>query len=134
MERTNARHLRSLPEPIALATADVSFISLTLILPRICEWLAPDGCVIPLIKPQFEAGREQVGKRGVVRDPDVHRQVLRRILTWTQENGFSPRALIRSPITGPAGNVEFLALLLKASPSPPTFDLEQHIDAVLLGS
>lgn len=111
MERTNARHLHELPEPIDLATVDVSFISLTLVLPRIREWLIPGGAVIALIKPQFEAGRRQVGKGGVVRDPSTHRQVLHDTLTWASQNGLAPQGLIRSPIKGPAGNVEFLALL-----------------------
>jgi 23S rRNA (cytidine1920-2'-O)/16S rRNA (cytidine1409-2'-O)-methyltransferase len=114
MERTNARHLQALPEPIDLATVDVSFISLTLILPRIHDWLVPNGAVIALIKPQFEAGRAQVGKGGVVRDPGIHRQVLQRILTWASQNGLPPQGLIRSPIKGPAGNVEFLAALSKS--------------------
>jgi 23S rRNA (cytidine1920-2'-O)/16S rRNA (cytidine1409-2'-O)-methyltransferase len=153
MERTNARHLERLPEPIHLVTVDVSFISLTLILPRVRDWLAPAdsgsaGLVVPLIKPQFEAGRKQVGKGGVVRDPDVHREVLQHILTWAQENGLPPRGLIRSPITGPAGNAEFLALLHSvqqgqdvASDVPtwwagqhtpaPAFDLQSAIEAVL---
>ncbi len=111
MERVNARYLTSLPEPVQLATVDVSFISLTLILPRVREWLTPDGAVIALIKPQFEAGRDQVGKGGVVRDPAVHRQVLYRVLRWAEGHGLAPRGLIRSPLVGPAGNVEFLAWL-----------------------
>ncbi len=111
MERTNARYLESLPEAIDIATVDASFISLTLLLPRIRDWLKPDGQVIALIKPQFEAGKAQVGKGGVVRDPRIHREVLAHILTWCGENGLPPQGLIRSPITGPAGNVEFLALL-----------------------
>jgi len=115
MERTNARHLRELPEPIDLATVDVSFISLKLILPRIHDWLVPGGSVIALIKPQFEAGRAQVGKGGVVRDPAVHRQVLQRILTWAAQNGLPPQGLIRSPIKGPAGNIEFLTALTKST-------------------
>jgi 23S rRNA (cytidine1920-2'-O)/16S rRNA (cytidine1409-2'-O)-methyltransferase len=115
MERTNARHLHALPEPIDLATVDVSFISLTLVLPRIREWLVPGGSVIALIKPQFEAGRAQVGKGGVVRDPAIHRQVLQRILTWANQNGLPPQGLIRSPIKGPAGNVEFLAVMSKSA-------------------
>jgi 23S rRNA (cytidine1920-2'-O)/16S rRNA (cytidine1409-2'-O)-methyltransferase len=129
MERTNARYLEHLPEPIHLATVDVSFISLTLILPRIHDWLTPSastasagasacaGMVIPLIKPQFEAGRDRVGKGGVVRDPDVHREVLTRILTWAAENGLPPRGLIRSPLKGPAGNIEFLAWLATSPPA-----------------
>jgi len=130
MERTNARYLESLPEPIHLTTVDVSFISLTLILPRVHDWLVPDGRVIPLIKPQFEAGRKQVGKGGGVRDPDVHREVLRRTLTWASENGLPPRGLIRSPITGPAGNVEFLPILIKSS-RPPSFDVQAAIESAL---
>jgi 23S rRNA (cytidine1920-2'-O)/16S rRNA (cytidine1409-2'-O)-methyltransferase len=130
MERTNARHLDRLPEPIHLATADVSFISLTLILPRVRDWLIPGGLAIPLIKPQFEAGKRYVGKGGVVRDPQVHRQVLQRILSWAAQNGLPPHGLIRSPIKGPAGNVEFLALLARNA-SPPPFDLESAIEAVL---
>jgi len=115
MERTNVRHLHELPEPIDLATVDVSFISLTLVLPRIRDWLVPGGSVVALIKPQFEAGRAQVGKGGVVRDLSIHRQVLQRILTWAEQNGLPPQGLIRSPIKGPAGNVEFLAWMLKSS-------------------
>jgi 23S rRNA (cytidine1920-2'-O)/16S rRNA (cytidine1409-2'-O)-methyltransferase len=135
LERTNARYLEHLPEPIHLATVDVSFISLTLILPRVHDWLVPDdsgsaGIVVPLIKPQFEAGRKHVGKGGVVRDPEIHRQVLQRILTWAAENGLPPRGLIRSPIVGPAGNVEFLALLAK-SPSTHAFDVRSAVGAVL---
>jgi 23S rRNA (cytidine1920-2'-O)/16S rRNA (cytidine1409-2'-O)-methyltransferase len=114
MERTNARHLRELPEPIHFATVDVSFISLTLVLPRIREWLVSGGTVIALIKPQFEAGRAQVGKGGVVRDPATHRQVLQRILTWAGQNGLPSQGLIHSPIKGPAGNVEFLTALAKS--------------------
>jgi 23S rRNA (cytidine1920-2'-O)/16S rRNA (cytidine1409-2'-O)-methyltransferase len=121
MERTNARYLEALPEIVQVVTADVSFISLTLILPRTRSWLAREGFVIPLIKPQFEAGKDKVGKGGVVRDPHVHRQVLCRILTWAAGNGLPPLRVIRSPITGPAGNVEFLALLQKLD-TPCTLD------------
>ena len=78
MDRTNARHLEQLPEPVDLATIDVSFISLKLILPAVIGWLRPGGQIVALIKPQFEAGREQVGKGGVVRDPAIHRAVLER--------------------------------------------------------
>jgi 23S rRNA (cytidine1920-2'-O)/16S rRNA (cytidine1409-2'-O)-methyltransferase len=129
MERTNARHLHELPESIHLATVDVSFISLTLVLPRIREWLVPGGSVIALIKPQFEAGRAQVGKRGVVRNPAIHRQVLHRILTWTSENGLPPQGLIRSPIKGPAGNVEFLAWMRKSASDG--IDIAPAIDRIL---
>jgi len=130
MERTNARFLEKLPEPIHLATVDVSFISLELILPRVYDWLVPGGLIVSLIKPQFEAGRAQVGKGGVIRDRAVHAQVLHRILGWSAEHCLSLHGLIPSPITGPAGNVEFLALLGKSSPLPP-IDLATAIDAVL---
>jgi 23S rRNA (cytidine1920-2'-O)/16S rRNA (cytidine1409-2'-O)-methyltransferase len=129
MERTNARNLSELPEPVHLATVDVSFISLTLILPRVREWLVPGGAVIALIKPQFEAGRAQVGKGGVVRDPAVHRQVLQHILTWADQNGVPPQGLIRSPIKGPAGNVEFLAKLVRSAAG--AMDVEAAIDRIL---
>jgi 23S rRNA (cytidine1920-2'-O)/16S rRNA (cytidine1409-2'-O)-methyltransferase len=130
MERINARYLESLPEPIHLATVDVSFISLTLILPRVYQWLSSNGLVIALIKPQFEAGRDKVSKGGVVRDPDVHREVLHRILTWTKENDLYPNGLTCSPIKGPAGNIEFLVLLEK-SPISCSFDIEEAIETVI---
>jgi 23S rRNA (cytidine1920-2'-O)/16S rRNA (cytidine1409-2'-O)-methyltransferase len=116
MERTNARYLESLPEPIDLATVDASFISLTLILPKVYGWLKPDGQVVTLVKPQFEAGRDQVNKGGVVRDPAVHMGVLRRVLTWANAQGLTPLGAIRSPMTGPAGNVEFLAYFRRGVP------------------
>ena len=109
MERTNARYLEALDELVDLVVADVSFISLKLILPAALLWLRPGGQMITLIKPQFEAGRRQVGKGGVVRDPAVHREVLEGVLGWAAAAGLGPQGLIRSPITGPAGNVEFLA-------------------------
>ena len=108
MERTNARHLDELPEPVDLVTADVSFISLRLILPAVVGWLKPGGRVVALIKPQFEAGRREVGKGGVVRDPTVHRQVLGQILEVASELRLGLHGLMPSPLRGPAGNVEFL--------------------------
>ena len=111
MERINARYLTTLPEAIDLVTIDASFISLTLILPTVTGWLQPEGQVITLVKPQFEAGREQVGKGGVVRDANIHADVLRHVLKWANEHGLTPLGLIRSPVIGPAGNVEFLARL-----------------------
>jgi 23S rRNA (cytidine1920-2'-O)/16S rRNA (cytidine1409-2'-O)-methyltransferase len=109
MDRTNARHLDHLGEPADLATVDVSFISLRLILPAVLGWLRPGGQIVALIKPQFEAGRDQVGKGGVVRDAEVHRAVLQGITGWADSRNVGLVGLIRSPITGPAGNVEFLA-------------------------
>lgn len=111
MERTNARYVEQLAEPLDIAVIDASFISLRLLLPVIKHWLKPQADVIPLIKPQFEAGPQDVGKGGVVRDLAVHRRVLREVLTAAQEIGFSVGGLIISPLKGPAGNVEFLAWL-----------------------
>lgn len=115
MERTNARHLEALPEPIQLASADVSFISLSLILPRIYDWLVEEGQAVALIKPQFEAGAEHVGKGGVVRSRQTHLDVLERVLTNATGGGWHLRGLTRSPIKGPAGNIEFLAWLGKGN-------------------
>jgi len=111
MERTNARYVDRLPEPVDLATIDVSFISLRLILPQVKQWLAPGGQVIALIKPQFEAGAEKLGKGGVVRDEQVHRAVLQDVLHAAQEELWVVQGLISSPLRGPKGNREFLAWL-----------------------
>jgi 23S rRNA (cytidine1920-2'-O)/16S rRNA (cytidine1409-2'-O)-methyltransferase len=111
LDRTNARYLEELPEPVDLVTIDVSFISLALVLPAARRVLKPDGSVVALIKPQFEAGKERVGKGGVVRDPSVHRDVLRHVLDEAGEFGFRALGLTASPLTGPAGNVEFLTYL-----------------------
>jgi 23S rRNA (cytidine1920-2'-O)/16S rRNA (cytidine1409-2'-O)-methyltransferase len=112
MEGTNARFVESLPEPVSLVTIDASFISLKVLLPVVKEWC---GNIITLIKPQFEAGRKETAKgEGVIRDPGVHRRVLEEVLTFAQDNGFAVRGLIRSPVLGPKGNVEFLAWLNKA--------------------
>src|SRR5574338_710741 len=104
MERTNLRTLAALPEPIDLATLDLSFISLRLVLPAVRALLTADGAVVALVKPQFEAGREAVPRGGVVRDPAVHRDVLLRFGDGARETGFGPIALIRSPMTGSDGN------------------------------
>jgi 23S rRNA (cytidine1920-2'-O)/16S rRNA (cytidine1409-2'-O)-methyltransferase len=119
MEGVNARYLypENFPEPPEVATADVSFISLTLILPAMVRVLVPGGRIVTLIKPQFEAGREQVGRGGVVRDPAIHEEVIRRIRTFGEgEAGLLWKGCIPSPLMGPAGNVEFLALWEKGSP------------------
>lgn len=109
MDRTNARHIVRLDEPVSLVTIDASFISLRILLPVIRGWLAQQATVIPLIKPQFEAGKSDVGKGGVVRDPAVHQRVLAEVLSAAQAEGFAVRGLTRSPLKGPSGNVEFLA-------------------------
>ena len=109
MEETNARYVEQLPESARLVTIDASFISLKILLPVAQKWLAPEGEIVALIKPQFEAGKNRVGKGGVVRDPEVHREVLLNVLTFAESLSLSTAGLIRSPLLGPAGNVEFLA-------------------------
>lgn len=109
MERTNARHVESLPEPIDIVVMDVSFISLNLMFPAVMRVLKPGGICVPLIKPQFEAGPENIGKRGVVRDPAVHEMVLHRVLGQAEEHGLTALGLVASSLRGPNGNVEFLA-------------------------
>ncbi len=129
MEETNARFVESLPEPVSLATIDASFISLKTLLPVVKTWFTPlapsghsphlrskwgetEGGVIALIKPQFEAGKKDVSRGdGVIRDPVIHKQVLTDVLNFAQSEGWSVRGLIRSPLLGPKGNVEFLAWL-----------------------
>jgi 23S rRNA (cytidine1920-2'-O)/16S rRNA (cytidine1409-2'-O)-methyltransferase len=109
MERTNARYLSELPEPVDLVTVDVSFISLDLILPNAVAWLDGEGDIVALIKPQFEAGPQNVEKGGVVRDREIHRQVLEDVLDSAAQLDLGLRGLMPSPVRGPAGNVEFLA-------------------------
>ncbi len=111
LEQRNARYLEALPEPVDLVTADVAFISLRLLFPVFIRWIKPGCCAVVLIKPQFEAGRGQVGKGGVVKDPEVHRSVLEAVLRSAGEAGFTIVGLMVSPLKGPAGNVEFLAHL-----------------------
>ena len=108
MERTNLRELREFPEPIDLATLDLSFISLTLVLPTVRGLLAPHGRVVALVKPQFEAGREDVPRGGVVRDSATWRRVLEWVAEEAVRIGLAPLHVIRSPIAGGDGNVEFL--------------------------
>ena len=113
MERTNVRYvtLADLGEPLDLSVIDVSFISLRIVLPVIKTFLKPTGQVLCLIKPQFEAGKEKVGKKGVVRDPAIHKEVLDSFVALTQEIGFTILGLTFSPVKGPEGNIEFLAHL-----------------------
>ena len=123
MERTNARYLQQLPDPVQLVTIDASFISLRLLLGPARQLLSPTGQIVALLKPQFEAGREQVGKGGVIRDAKVHRQVLNDILDWCELHDMSPQGLIPSPILGPKGNKEFLLWLRPDQPSASPADL-----------
>jgi 23S rRNA (cytidine1920-2'-O)/16S rRNA (cytidine1409-2'-O)-methyltransferase len=115
LERENVRamELAKVPEPCGLAVIDVSFISLTLVLPRIAELMrGPAGKpIVALVKPQFEAGREHVGKGGVVRDPDARQGAIDKVRSWATAHGFAAGDAVESPITGPAGNVEYLLLL-----------------------
>ncbi len=115
MERTNIRYVTpdQLPELADAATIDVSFISLGLVLPPVRNLLKDQAEIIALIKPQFEAGREQVGKRGVVRDQEVHREVIERVMEAAKQCGLRMQALTWSPITGPEGNIEFLGYWTK---------------------
>ena len=130
MDRTNARYLEILPEPIDVAVIDASFISLRLILPAVLKWLQADAHIVTLIKPQFEAGRDKVGKGGVVRNPAVHAEVLRTMWETVRAIGFSPIDLIRSPIEGPAGNIEFLAWL-RPGQHEPAQTIDQLIHTTL---
>ncbi|HML22527.1 MAG TPA: TlyA family RNA methyltransferase [Aggregatilinea sp.] len=118
MERTNARYVTALPETVSLIVVDASFISLKLLLPVFRGWMTPQADVITLVKPQFEAGKGQVGKGGVVRDPAVHERVLRDVLDDARADGFAPQGLIVSPLKGPAGNIEFLAWLTVGHGAP----------------
>jgi 23S rRNA (cytidine1920-2'-O)/16S rRNA (cytidine1409-2'-O)-methyltransferase len=111
MERVNARHPFHLPEEVDVATVDVSFISLTLVLPRVAEHVKEGGRIVALIKPQFEAARREVGRGGVVHDPKVHAAVLSRLVNWSVGRGFRLRGLTPSPILGDAGNREFFLWL-----------------------
>ena len=110
MERTNVRYLEadSLPEQVDAATIDVAFISLDKILPAVHKILKPEGFVVALIKPQFEAGKENVGKKGVVRDAAVHEQVINNVISFAKSEGFGIAGLDFSPIKGPEGNIEYL--------------------------
>ena len=126
IEETNARYVESLPEPVSLVTVDASFISLKILLPVVKKWFAhfplstgetENGKwkaenVIALIKPQFEAGKKDVSRGdGVIRDPEIHRQVLTDVLTFAQKEGFGIHGLVKSPLLGPKGNAEFLVWL-----------------------
>ncbi len=117
MERTNARYLtrNDIPEEIDLAVMDLAFISVRLVIPAAAALLRADGEIICLIKPQFEAGRENVGKKGVVRDEHVHLQVLRDFIDFVPSAGLTLMNLDYSPIKGPEGNIEYLALLKKGA-------------------
>ena len=134
LEGTNARHLERLPEAIDLVSIDAAFISLALLLPPAAGWLAPGGDVVALVKPQFEAGREAVGRGGVVRDSRIHREVLERVVTEAANAGLGPQGILRSPLRGPRGNIEFLLWAVKGGEARSLGgDLERAVELSALG-
>lgn len=130
LERTNIRYVteEQIPDKINFASVDVSFISLCLVLPAIYPILSDDGECVCLIKPQFEAGREKVGKKGVVRDKNVHSEVIEKIYNFAIETGFSVAGLDFSPIKGPEGNIEYLIYLKKQEETNAIVDIDAVVD------
>lgn len=132
MERTNVRSVtpEQIGEEIDFASVDVSFISLKLVLPVAKNLLGMKGEMVCLVKPQFEAGREKVGKKGVVRDPAVHAEVIRQVFNYAKENGFTVLGLDFSPVKGPEGNIEYLLYLTKRIPEvlPKECDIESVVE------
>ena len=138
MERTNIRYVTSeqLGEPLDLSVIDVSFISLRIVLPAIKQLLKADGQVLCLIKPQFEAGKDKVGKKGVVRDPEIHKEVLDQFVSLANELEFKILGLTFSPVKGPEGNIEFLGHLTLADRvpiQPDTADVVEQAHQALKG-
>lgn len=131
LERTNARYLtrEQIPEELDFASIDVSFISLSLIFPALYSLLRQGGEIACLIKPQFEAGREKVGKKGVVRDPKVHLEVLEAFLQHAKQNNFTVLGITYSPIRGPEGNIEYLGYLRKSDEKDVPVDTVAVVDA-----
>ena len=113
IERTNIRYMERelVPEPVDFATVDTSFISLRIVIPAVVKFIRPEGLIVTLIKPQFEVGRENVGKKGVVRDPALHNMVLDELDIFFRKIGINPQGVVQSPIEGAKGNKEFLMLL-----------------------
>ena len=130
MERTNARYLthEQIPDELDFASIDVSFISLKLILPAVANVLKDGGYVASLVKPQFEAGREKVGKKGVVRDPAVHKEVLEHYLEHAKGSGLRCSGTDLFPIRGPEGNIEYLGFLQRVRKPPRLFDLDALVE------
>lgn len=131
LERTNARYIthEEIPDTLDFASVDVSFISLKLIFPALYRLLGDNGEIACLIKPQFEAGREKVGKKGVVRDAKVHLEVLENFLNHAKENNFTVVDMTFSPIRGPEGNIEYLGYLRKNGGDNGSFDLQSIVEA-----
>lgn len=131
LERTNVRYLTSeqVPELVDFFSVDVAFISLRLVLPVARKFLKDGGEAVCLIKPQFEAGKEKVGKKGVVRDPSVHREVIEQITSFVLQNGFSVLGLTYSPVRGPEGNIEYLLYLRKSDrPVSAALDIAETVE------
>ncbi len=150
MEETNARHVQSLPEPVSLVTVDASFISLKILLPVVKRWILPSSLrgappnfgemggdwrgVIALIKPQFEAGRKDVSRGdGVIRSPQIHRQVLMDVLEFARREGLEVCGLIKSPLLGPKGNAEFLVWLRQAEGEAGGGEIGPMVERALAG-
>ena len=131
LERTNLRYVtkEQIPEQLDMAVMDVSFISIRLVLPAVKELLKSGADIICLIKPQFEAGREEVGKKGVVRDEAVHRQVVREILDFAPTAGLSVCGLDYSPIKGPEGNIEYICHMKNGCFPPSDIDIDAVVEA-----
>ena len=121
--------VEQIPEELDFASVDVSFISLRLILPALDGLLSPEGEAVCLVKPQFEAGREKVGKKGVVRDPAVHLEVLEAFLEHAKESNFTVLGITYSPIRGPEGNIEYLGYLRHGQGTPGVFSLPEIVEA-----
>ena len=144
MEETNARYVEALPEPVSLVTVDASFISLRILLPVVRKWLFPSsfmkeqktketrGDILALIKPQFEAGKKDVSRGdGVIRDPEIHKQVLMDVLGFARTEGFDIRGLIKSPLLGPKGNAEFLVWLNTSPADEEAEDISRMVERAL---
>jgi len=130
MEKVNVRYLDvdSVGRDVDFISIDVSFISLKLVLPVAAQLLGAGGCLVCLVKPQFEAGRSQVGKKGIVRDPAVHREVIEHVIAYGEENGLYSHGLTFSPVTGTKGNIEYL-LFMKKIPAQEAPDVYMVVEA-----
>jgi len=128
LERVNIRHLpqEAIPEVIDLATLDLSFISLTLVLPKILEFLRPGGEILAMVKPQFEVGKGQVGKGGVVRDPKLQQEAVQRVAAAAAALGLQVSPAFPSPLKGPKGNQEYFLYLILKDTLPDSIDKSHH--------
>ncbi len=133
LERTNVRYLDTalITDSIDFISIDVSFISLKLVLPIAAEILKDGGSIVALVKPQFEAGKEQVGKGGIVKDPVIHRQVIQNVISYAEDNDLYAESLTKSPITGAKGNQEYLILLKKELSDTKSVITDNMIDDIL---